>query len=144
MTDAQTIHQFRVTVLGHAEKSGNVAETCRIFKVSRKTFYKWRLRAEAYGTDALLPKARRAPQLPYATPTHVVERLLTDAVNEPTIGARRYVDRLADGGFVISWTTVQKLLNDHGMGRRHQRVARAATITALTSGLITEAARDEL
>lgn len=143
MTDAQTIHQFRVTVLEHAEKSGNVAETCRVFKVSRKTFYKWRRRAEAYGTDALLPKGRRAPQMPNATPTHVVERLLTLAVNEPTIGARRYADRLGDDGFVISRTTVQKLLNDHGMGRRAQRVARAATITALTTGLITQAARDQ-
>lgn len=138
MTDAQTIHQFRLTVLAHADAHGNVAATCRLFNVSRKTFYKWRNRAEQYGPDALMPKGRRTPQMPNATPTHVVERLLTYAVNEPTIGARRYVDRLADDGFAISKSTVQKILNDHGLGRRHQRVARAATIAALTTGLVTE------
>lgn len=143
MTEAQTIHLFRLAVLEHAATHGNVSETCRQFKVSRKTFYKWRDRAARYGTDALMPKPRRAPQMPNATPTHVVERLLTHAVTEPTLGARRYVDRLADDGFTLSRTTVQKLLNTHGVGRRAQRVARAATIAALTTGLVTEPVRDE-
>ncbi|MCA1713410.1 MAG: DDE-type integrase/transposase/recombinase [Actinobacteria bacterium] len=143
MTDAEAIHRFRMSVLEHASKTGNVAETCRTFNVSRKTFYKWRSRAGAYGLDALMPKARRAPAMPTATPTHVVERLLTLAVTEPTIGARRYADRLADAGFAISKTTVQKLLNAHRLGRRHQRLARAAAITAMTSGVVTDAARSD-
>jgi transposase InsO family protein len=37
---------------------------------------------------------------------------------------------------------VQKHLVDHGLGRRAQRVARAAAITAATTGLSTEAARE--
>ena len=37
---------------------------------------------------------------------------------------------------------MQKLLVDHGLGRRAQRVARAAAITAATTGLSTDAARD--
>ena len=40
--------------------------------------------------------------MPQATPTHVVERLLTLAVLEPTIGCRQYADRLGDQGFVIA------------------------------------------
>ena len=35
-----------------------------------------------------MPKQRRHPQLPNATPTHVVEELLTLAVVIPTIGCR--------------------------------------------------------
>jgi transposase InsO family protein len=143
MTDAEAIYRFRLTVLEHAAATGNVAATCEMFRVSRKSFYKWRNRAQRYGLEALMPKARRAPQMPNATPTHIVERLLTLAVNEPTCGARRYADRLADAGFVLSKTTVQKLLNTHGLGRRHQRLARAAAIAAMTSGLLTDAARDE-
>jgi transposase InsO family protein len=143
MTESQTIHQFRINVLTYAQVHGNVAETCRIFKVSRKSFYKWRDRADRYGLDALMPKGRRAPQMPNATPTHVVERLLTLAVNEPTIGARRYADRLADDGFAISKTTVQNLLNRHGLGRRKQRIAKAAHIAALTSGLVADVVRDD-
>ena len=35
-------------------------------------------------------------------------------------------------------TTVQKLLVNHDIGRRHQRVARAAALAALVNGLVTE------
>jgi transposase len=143
MTDAEAIYRFRLTVLEHAAATGNVTATCELFKVSRKSFYKWRHRAQRYGLQALMPKARRAPQMPNATPTHIVARLLSLAVNDPTLGARRYAGLLAEAGFVLSKTTVQKLLNDHGLGRRHQRLARAAAIAAMTSGLLTDAARDE-
>ena len=96
----------------------------------------------AYGLDALMPKDRRPPQMPEATPTHVVEALLTMAVVHPTIGCRRYADLLGDQGLSIAKSTVQKLLVAHGLGRRSQRVGRAAAITAATTGLLTEAARE--
>jgi hypothetical protein len=129
--------------LDHARQSGNVAETCRVFGISRNTFYEWRTVAAHYGIEALMPKARRSPQLPNATPTWVVAELLTVAVTESTIGCRQYADRLADRGYAISKSTVQKILVDHGLGRRAQRVARAAAITAATTGLVTEAGADD-
>ena len=109
--------------------------------VSRTRFYEWQKIVAAYGTDALMPKPHRRPQLPNATPTHIIEDLLTLAVIEPTIGCRQYADRLAERGYSVGKTTVQKLLVDHGLGRRTQRVARAAAITAATTGLSTDAAR---
>ena len=48
-----------------------------------------------------MPKERRPPQLPNATPTHVVEDLLTLAVVEPTLGCRQYADRLAERGYAV-------------------------------------------
>lgn len=140
MTPDEIIYHRRVRVLEHAKETGNVSETCRVFAVSRKAFYEWRNLAAAYGLDALMPKERRKPQLPNATPTHVVAELLTIAVVEPTLGCRQLADRLADKGLSIGKTTVQKLLNDHGLGSRAARVARAAAIAAATTGLITEAA----
>ena len=143
MTSDQIVYHQRVRVLAHARESGNVAETCRVFGVSRKTFYKWRNTAELYGLDALVPKKHRRPAMPNATPTHVVESLLTVAVTMPTLGCRQYADRLAEHGFDVSKSTVQNLLVAHGLGRRPQRLARAAAITAMTSGLCTEAARQD-
>jgi hypothetical protein len=87
-----------------------------------------------------MPKERRRPQMPDATPTHVVETLLTLAVLQPTLGCRRCADLLADQGFSIAKSTVQKHLVAHGLGRRTQRPAKAAAITAATTGLVTEAA----
>ncbi len=96
MTRDQIIHQRRVRVLEHAGETGNVSETCRTFGISRKTFYEWRRLAGAYG-EALMPKARRRPQLANATPTHVLHELLALAVAEPTLGCRPLADRLETG-----------------------------------------------
>ena len=92
MTPAEIIYQRRVAVLDHAARTGNVAETCRIFGISRTRYYQWKNVADRYGLDALVPKARRTPQMPEATPTHVVQALLTLAVVEPTIGCRQYAE----------------------------------------------------
>jgi transposase InsO family protein len=144
VTRDQIIHHRRVRVLAHAEKSGNVSETCRTFGISRKTFYEWHGVAERYGLEALMPKARRRPQLPNATPTHVVAELLAVAVAEPTLGCRQIADRLADRGYVVGKTTVQKHLVEAGLGRRAQRVARAAAVAALTGGVVTEPVAEEM
>jgi transposase InsO family protein len=143
VTPAEIIYQRRLAVLDHARKSKNVAATCRVFGVSRTRYYEWKGVADLYGLAALMPKARRSPQMPGATPTHVVEELLTLAVLEPTIGCRQYADRLGERGFSIAKSTVQKILVTHGLGRRNQRLARAAAIAAATTGLVTEAARKD-
>ena len=142
MTPAEIIYHRRVRLLSLADELGNISAACRQMGISRTRYYEWRKIVAAYGLEALMPKDRRTPQLPNATPTHVVEDLLTLAVVEPTLGCRQYADRLAERGYDVSKTTVQKLLVVHGLGRRAQRVARAAAITAATTGLSTDAARD--
>ena len=102
----------------------------------RGRYYEWKNVADRYGLEALVPKGRRAPQMPEATPTHVIEALLTLAVLQPTIGCRQYADRLGDQGFSIAKSTVQKHLVANGLGRRSQRLAKAAAIAAATTGLV--------
>ena len=143
MTPAEIIYQRRVRVLEHAQRTRNVTATCRLFGISRTRYYEWKNRADLYGLEALMPKDRRPPQMPEATPTHVIEALLTLAVLKPTLGCRRYADLLGDQGYVISKSTVQKHLVTHGLGRRNQRLGRAAAIAAATTGLVTDAARDD-
>lgn len=137
MARAEIVFHRSVAALEHAQKSGNVAETCRVFGISRTRYYQWKMVADRYGLDALVPKARRTPQMPDATPTHVVQAPLTLAVVEPTIGCRHYADRLGDQGFAIAKSTVQKDLVAHGLGRRGQPLARAAASYAkVTNGLV--------
>ena len=137
VTSDEIVYQQRVRVLDHARVTGNVAATCRTFGMSRKTFYKWRNAAAKYGLAALRPKTKRPPAMPNTTPTHVIEMLLTLAITLPTLGCRQYADRLADQGFALGKSAVQSHLVSHGLGRRHQRLARAAAITAMTTGLVT-------
>jgi transposase InsO family protein len=139
MTPGEIIYHRRVRVLDLATKT-DVAKACRTFGVSRTTFYRWKKVVDAYGLAALMPKAKRAPAMPNATPTWVVEELLAEAVVRPTLGAARYAECLEARGFVISRSGVQKLLNRSGLGRRRQRVAALAQLTAATTGLVTEPA----
>lgn len=122
MTPDDIIAHRRRRLLELTDELGNVSEACRQMGISRTRYYEWRKIADQYGLEALTPKPRRRPQLANETPTHVVAELLTMAVAEPTIGARQYSDRLADRGQVVSKTTVQKILVDHGLGRRTQRL----------------------
>ena len=80
MTPAQIIYHRRVRLLSLASELDNVAEACRQMGISRTRYYEWRRIVAQYGLEALMPKDRRHPQLPNATPTHVVEDLLTLAV----------------------------------------------------------------
>lgn len=139
MTPSEIIFHRRVRVLEHAAMT-TVAEASRVFGVSRKSIHDWKRLAAAYGLDALMPKARRAPAMPNATPTWVVEELLAEAVVRPTLGADRYAEILSERGFVMSRSGVQKILNRSGLGRRRQRVAALAQLTAATTGLVTEPA----
>jgi hypothetical protein len=141
VTPAKITYHRRLAVLDHAARCGNVSETCRTFGVSRTRYYQWKHLADRYGPEALLSKERRRPLLPNATPTPVVEQLLTLAVLEPTLGAPRLADRLADAGWPLAASTAQKYLHEAGLGSRRPRVARAALVAA-AGGLLTEAARE--
>lgn len=98
MTPAEIIYHRRVRLLALADELGNVSVACRQMGISRTRYYEWRQIVATYGLEALMPKDHRTPQMPNATPTHVVEDLLTLAVVEPTLGCRQYADRLAERG----------------------------------------------
>jgi transposase InsO family protein len=136
-TSAEIIYQRRVRLLDLAQELGNISQACRQLGISRTRYYQWKHVAENYGIEALWPKDRRRPNQPNETPTLIVHDLMTILVIEPTIGCRQYADRLAELGYDISKSTVQRILVDHSLGRRHQRIARTAAIAAL-SGLVTE------
>ncbi len=99
VTPAEIIYHRRVRLLALADELGNVSEACRQMGISRTRYYEWRRIVAQYGEAALMPKGRRTPQLPNATPTHIVEDLLTLAVVEPTLGCRQLSDRLAERGY---------------------------------------------
>jgi hypothetical protein len=40
VTPAEIIYRRRIAVLEHAAKTNNVAETCRVFGISRTRYYK--------------------------------------------------------------------------------------------------------
>jgi len=138
VTPAEIIYHRRVQVLDRAGQT-SVTEACRTFGVSRTSHYRWAGRAQRYGLAALLPKGRRPPVMPTATPPEQVEVVLAEAVARPTIGARRLVEHLAERGVRLSPSGGSRSC----WSGRAQRVAALAQLTAATTGILTTQAKDD-
>lgn len=144
MTPTDIVYQRRVAAVTEAIRLGNVSRAARSFGVARQTLSEWKQTYQTYGPEALRPKDRRPPQMPNATPDHVIAELVRLAVTHPAEGARWYAERLSGGNYQISKSCVQTHLNRLELGRKAQRLAAAARLALYTDGLVTEGTLDEL
>ena len=68
---------WRSRILQHASGENRaVAQTCRYFGISRKTYYKWKRRHTAHGDAGLCDRPRAPQRSPHATPPEVVSKIL--------------------------------------------------------------------
>src|SRR3712207_1097299 len=111
----------RLTVLELAERLGNVAEACRRGGIDRTSFYDWKRRFQTHGLDGLKDLPPIARPHPMTTPPEVVARTEDLASAHPAYGCNRIEALLALEGKRVSAITVQKILNDKGLGTRHER-----------------------
>lgn len=142
MTHEDIVYDRRVRLIEYAARIGNVAEACRVFGVSRKTYYEWINKAEAYGLSALLPKERRRPHQPNAMTSEEVAVILSEAITRPTLGPKSLLRHLKARGVDRSASGVAKVLRRHQLGTARQRVAALASLTAADTGLVTQQAMD--
>src|SRR4249919_851645 len=120
--DADTkLAQSRLSVLELAKELGNVAEACRQRGLDRTSFYEWKRRFQTQGFEGLkdLPPIHRSH--PQTTPEPVVERIRALALEHPAYGCNRHEAMLALEGVRVSAITIQKILNDNGLGTRIER-----------------------
>ncbi len=140
MTHEDIVYDRRVRLLEYAAQIDNVAEACRVFGVSRKTYYQWLGKARRYGLSALLPKERRRPHQPNAMSAEEVSVILAEAVARPTLGPRSLLRHLHARGVYRSASGVAKVLRRHRLGTARQRLAALASLTAAETGQATDAA----
>lgn len=120
--DADTkLAQSRLSVLDLARELGNVAEACRQRGLDRTSFYEWKRRFQTQGFDGLkdLPPIHKSH--PQTTPEPVVERIRELALAHPAYGCNRHEAMLALEGTRVSAITIQKILNDNGLGTKIER-----------------------
>jgi transposase InsO family protein len=118
--NAKLAHR-RLTVLELAERLGNVAEACRRGGIDRTSFYDWKRRFQLEGLDGLKDLPPIAKSHPMTTPPEVVARIAALALKHPAYGCNRLEALLALEGRRVSAITIQKILNDKGLGTRHER-----------------------
>ena len=69
--------KHRLAVIRHAQEvSGNVAQTCRYYGISRQTYYSWFRRYEELGLDGLRDRSKRPHVSPWATPSELVVKIV--------------------------------------------------------------------
>jgi transposase InsO family protein len=94
-----------------------VAQTCRHFGISRKTFYKWKTRYAAHGAAGVGDRSRRPLLSPRATSADVVSKILY-LRQTYHFGPRRiaaYLERFHRQALASS--SVHRILARHGLNR---------------------------
>ena len=140
MTHEDIVYDRRVRLIEHAARIGNVSEACRVFGISRKTYYEWIGKAEEYGLSGLLPRERRKPHQPNAMTSEEVAVILSEAIARPTLGPRSLLRHLETRGVERSASGVAKVLRRHNLGTARQRIVALASLTATETGQLTRAA----
>lgn len=118
---ASKLARQRLSVLELASELGSVAEACRRRGMDRTSFYEWKRRFQTQGFEGLkdLPPIHRSH--PQTTAPETVERIKALALDHPAYGCNRLEALLTLEGRRVSAITIQKILNDHGLGTRYDR-----------------------
>jgi transposase InsO family protein len=121
---------WRSKILQHArDVTGNVAQTCRHFGLSRQAYYKWKKRFDEHGDAGLGDRSRKPLRSPRATRPEVVSKILYLRQNYH-FGPGKISDYLERfHRLSVATSSVHQILRRHGLNRlpanqKHQPHAR--------------------
>lgn len=109
---------FRREVMVLADQPGaKVSQVCERFKISRKTFYKWRSRWKKAGESGLKNQSRRPHRSPNRTSSKAESQIVALRKKRSSWGARKLRRRLSDLGQLglPAPSTVHAILRRNGM-----------------------------
>jgi transposase InsO family protein len=94
-------------------KAYPIAKLCRIYKISRKTGYKWIKRA--LEGDSLTDRSRRPLRTKNKTPVEIEEKIINLRMENPGWGARKLYHALNKEIELPSIKTINNILNRNGL-----------------------------
>lgn len=121
-TDAATkVAQQKLKVLELAEVLGNVTEACRQQGISRTSFYEYKRRFEENGLEGLKDLPPIVKNHPFTTAPEHEARVVELSLLNPARGCNFLSDQLRREGILISYPTVQNILNRNGLRKKYDR-----------------------
>ncbi len=109
--------QRKLRVLQHAERTGQVAKTCRYFGIGRASFYRWKRAYQRYGEDGLAGAKTIPKKPPNQMPPEVAEKVL-HLRRKYHLGPERIMWNLARyHGIKLSDATIHRILKRNGLKR---------------------------
>lgn len=112
----------KYTILKHALKEDNVSLTCKLFGISRTTFYNWKRAYEKHGIMGLEAKEPQKPKMPNKVSKEIEREILAYVVKYPKDGPRRIYYELIAEGFDVGETGIYNVLKRNGLTRKEQRI----------------------
>ncbi|MBI4744146.1 MAG: helix-turn-helix domain containing protein [Actinobacteria bacterium] len=120
MTEEEILRnqKWRLGVIRHAEEvTGNVAETCRYFGISRTIYYRWYRKYKKYGIDGLKDKYRPHLKNQKQNRSEIISKIvyLRENYHFGPGKIQMYLERYHN--VIISKTAIFRILKELNMNR---------------------------
>jgi transposase-like protein len=109
-------------ILKHALREKNVANTCKLFGISRTTFYNWKRAYQKHGMVGLHAKEPKKPQMPNQVPSAIEQEILAYVARYPADGPKRIYYELKAEGIQLGESGIYNVLRRNHLSRREQRL----------------------
>lgn len=119
---APGVVKHKLGLLNLAEELGNISKACKLFGVSRDTFYRYQQAQEEGGIEALLDKNRRKPNLKNRVEEHIEQAVIDFAIKQPAFGQVRVCNELRKQGIFISPTGIRSVWLRHNLACFKERL----------------------
>jgi transposase InsO family protein len=132
MTQQEVIAKTRRSLLIYAQRNG-IATACRVFDVSRTTYYK--IKKQFIDSGTLEPQPRRKPRMPTETRLSKKKLILKYIHEHPADGPGRIAYSLRQDGIAITHQAVWYCLRRFGLNKKFQRLLYLEQLKALKQPL---------
>lgn len=108
-------------ILKHALKENNVSQTCKLFGISRTTFYNWYRVYQKHGISGLKNKEPKRPQMPNKASKTIEQEILAYVEKYPNDGPKRICYEVKSEGLNIGESGIYNILKRHNLSKKAQR-----------------------
>jgi transposase len=108
-------------ILQHALKEKNVSHTCKLFGISRTTFYNWHSMYHRFGMTGLKDKEPQKPNMPNQVNKKIEREILAYVQKYPEDGPKRICYELTAKGYSVGISGVYNVLKRNELSTKIKR-----------------------
>ena len=109
-------------ILKHGIKEKNISKTCKLFGVSRTTFYNWNRAYQKYGMQGLESKGHKKPNMPNKVDTKIEKKILDYVEKFPKDGPKCIYYELRSQNVFVGVSGIYNVLKRNNLSQRKQRI----------------------
>lgn len=109
-------------ILKHGLKENNVSRTCKLFGITRTTYYNWNKAYQKHGMIGLAIKVPQKPKMPNKVNRKIEYEILSHVQRFPTDGPKRIYYELMVEGVIIGESGIYNVLKRHNLSTKALRI----------------------